>query len=475
MGSLDTIREDATVPAADDIGPERTARDGTGNDFRTGRAWALVAATLGFAVVQLDVSVVNVAIEPIGTSLGGSVAGLQWVVNGYTVTFAAFILSAGALGDRVGAKRLFVGGFVLFTLASAACGLAPSIGLLVGARAVQGAGAAVLVPCSLTLLNHAYPATRDRARAVGLWAAGASVALSAGPLIGGLLTASLGWRSIFFINAPLGVLGIWLSARYARETTRAADRPVDLPGQTLAVVALVVLAAAAVEGGRRGFTDPLVLAGFAVAAVSAVLFVLVEARRAAPMLPLGLFGSRTFSAATGIGLVVNIAFYGLIFVFSLYFQTVRHYSALTTGLAFAPTTAAVFAGNLVAGRLTHATNARAVLTGAAILIAASLAGLLVVDAGTGYPAIVTQLVTLGFGLGVVVPAMTSALLGSVDPDRSGVASGTLNTARQTGSVVGVAVFGSLAGASSVTGLRLTLAVSAVLALIVAALGLTVDE
>ena len=450
-------------------GPALQPAPRVGHGCRPGQGWALLAASLGFAVVQLDVSVVNVAIKPIGTDLGGNVSGLQWVVSAYTVAFAALILSAGALGDRIGAKRVFTAGFALFTLASAGCGLAPTLGVLSAARAVQGIGAAVLVSCSLTLLNHAYPGPKARARAVGLWAAGASVALSAGPLIGGVLTSSLGWRSIFFINAPIGLLGIALTARYAAETTRSRDRGIDLPGQTAAIVALVALAAAMVEGGQRGFTDAFVLGGFGLAVLALVVFVLMESRRAKPMLPLGLFRSTTFSASSGMGLVVNIAFYGLIFVFSLYFQTTRHYSALTTGLAFAPTTAAVLVANLIAGRLTGALSTRWVIAGAALLMATSLGGLLVIGPATSYPTIVVQLAAVGFGLGLIVPAMTAALLGSVEASRSGIASGTLNTARQTGSVIGVTLFGSVAASSLVGGLRLGLVISIVLALIAAAL------
>ena len=200
------------------------------------KLWALLATSLGFGVVQLDVSVVNVAIKPIGADLGGGVTGLQWVVGAYTLAFAALILSAGALGDRIGARRVFVAGFTLFTVASAACGLAPSLRVLIAARAVQGVGAAVLVPCSLSLLNHTYRDPRARAHAVGLWAAGAAAALSAGPLIGGVLTSTLGWRSIFFINAPIGLAGILLTMRFAIETPRAADRGIDLPGQLTAIV-----------------------------------------------------------------------------------------------------------------------------------------------------------------------------------------------------------------------------------------------
>ena len=240
-----------------------------------GRGLALLATSLGFGVVQLDVSVVNVAIQPIGADLGAGVAGLQWVVNAYTVAFAALILSAGALGDRVGARRVFMSGFGLFTAASVACGLAPSLPALVAARAVQGAGAAVLVPCSLSLLTHAYPDPAGRARAVGLWAAGAAAALSAGPLVGGLLTAALGWRSIFFVNVPIGLAGILLTRRYAMETTRSPDRGLDLPGQAAAVVALVALAGAVVEGGRAGFDHPAVLAGLGVAVLAAGTFMAV--------------------------------------------------------------------------------------------------------------------------------------------------------------------------------------------------------
>src|ERR1700761_1886486 len=435
-----------------------------------GRArWALLATSLGFAVVQLDVSVVNVAIKPIGADLGGGVTGLQWVVGAYTLAFAALILIAGSLGDRIGAGRAFVAGFALFPLASAACGLAPSLGFLVGARAVQGVGAAILVPCSLTLLNHTYRDPQARGRAIGLWAAGASVALSAGPLLGGILTSSLGWRSIFFINLPLGLAGTLLTLRFARETPRAADRGVDLPGQLAAIVTLVALAGAMIQAGKQGFGNVLVLAGFGVAALALPLFVLIEARRQRPLLPLGLFRSRTFSASSAIGILINVAFYGLIFVLSLYFQTTQHYSVLLTGLAFAPTTVAVGTANLLASRLARAAGLRATLAGAALLTGAGLAGLLVAGAGTAYLAIVVQLVAVGFGLGVIVPLITTALLGSVDPGHSGVASGTLNTARQTGSVIGVGLFGSLAAGHLVHGLHLALIIGAALAVAVAAL------
>jgi DHA2 family methylenomycin A resistance protein-like MFS transporter len=217
------------------------------------RTLTLLAASLGFCVVQLDVSVVNVAVKSIGASLGGGVSALQLVVSSYTVAFAAFILSAGALGDRIGARRLFMAGFALFTLASVVCGLAPSLPVLVAARAVQGVGAAILVPTSLSLLNHTFVEPGARARAVGLYLAGASLALSGGPLVGGVLIATLGWRAIFFINVPVAAAGLYLTARWAQETTRAADRGLDLPGQIAAVITLVSLVVATIEAAGWGF------------------------------------------------------------------------------------------------------------------------------------------------------------------------------------------------------------------------------
>src|SRR3984885_1257876 len=208
----------------------------------------LAAMSLGFAVVQLDVTIVNTAINSIGASLGGGVSQLQWVVSAYTIAFAAFILTAGALGDRIGAKRIFIAGFAIFTAASVACALSPNATTLIAARAVQGLGAAILVPNSLALLSHAYPDDKARGRAVGIWAAGASLALTAGPLVGGGLIALVGWRSIFLVNLPIGVAGLWLTWRYAGETTQTPQRQIDLPGQIAAIATLGCLAGPLISG-----------------------------------------------------------------------------------------------------------------------------------------------------------------------------------------------------------------------------------
>src|SRR5690348_9392605 len=215
---------------------------------RLAGALTLAAMSLGYGVVQLDVTIVNTALNSIGASLGGGVAELQWVVSAYTIAFAAFILTAGALGDRIGARRVFMAGFVIFTAASLACALAPDALTLIVARAVQGVGAAILVPNSLALLSRAYPDDKARGRAVGIWAAGASVALTAGPVVGGGLIALVGWRWIFFVNLPIGLFGLWLTWRFVDETTRSPQRELDLPGQIAAVAALGCLAGAIIEG-----------------------------------------------------------------------------------------------------------------------------------------------------------------------------------------------------------------------------------
>jgi Major Facilitator Superfamily len=364
---------------------ERTAQVAGGRPARDWpprrRGLVLLAASLGFAVIQLDVSVVNVAIKPIGAAFGGGVTGLQWVVDAYTLALASLILTAGALADRLGGKRVFTAGFALFTAASVACCLAPDLGTLIASRAVQGAGAAALGGCSLVLVSHAYPRPPERARAVGLWAAGASAALAAGPVAGGVLIAALGWRAIFFINVPIGAAGIWLTARHAAETPRSRQRGVDLCGQVTAVIALAAFAGATIEAGSQGFTAPAVACGFAVV--------------------------------------------------------------------------------IVAG---------------ALLMAAGCAGLSQAGPAAPYGALAGQLAVTGLGLGILVPAMTSALLGSVDRSRSGVAAGTVNAARQTGSVLGVAAFGTLVTSSGpVPGLHLALIISIGLVLAVAALSILIGK
>jgi MFS transporter, DHA2 family, methylenomycin A resistance protein len=456
----DATSSDATMsPAA----PARSFQSGLAASL------TLAAMSLGYGVVQLDVTIVNTALASIGASLGGGVAELQWVVSAYTIAFAAFILTAGALGDRIGAKRVFMAGFAIFTVASLACALAPNALCLIAARAVQGLGAAILVPNSLALLSHAYTDDKARGRAVGIWAAGASLALTAGPLVGGGLIGAVGWRPIFFVNLPIGLAGLWLTWRFASETTRKPQREVDLPGQFAAIAALGALAGSLIEGGVVGWSNPFVIAGFALAVVLAILFILQERRAAQPMLPLTLFRRPMFALTALAGLFVNVAFYGLIFVFSLYFQRVNGWSALATGLAFLPMMGSVLPVNLVAPRMAERIGAPQTIALGATLGAIGCLSLLAIAPGTSYWAIGLQLVVIGGGLGLLVPPLTSTLLGSVEKSRSGIAAGVLNATRQTGSVLGVALFGSLIGRSEafMAGAHQSLVISALLLLIAA--------
>jgi DHA2 family methylenomycin A resistance protein-like MFS transporter len=426
----------------------------------------LASLSLGFGVVQLDVTIVNTALNSIGTSMGGGVSELQWVVSAYTIAFAALILTAGAAGDRIGAKRIFMAGFGLFTAASLGCALAPTAAILIAARLLQGVGAAMLVPSSLALLNHAYPDEKERGRAVGIWAAGASLALTAGPLAGGILVALVGWRSIFLVNLPIGLAGLWITWRYAKETVRSPDRQLDIAGQIAAIAALGCLAAATIEGGVLGWMNPWVLACFAGFAIVATAFVLQERRAREPMLPLVLFKNRLFALTSIVGLLVNMAFYGLIFVLSLYFQQVKGLSPLATGLAFLPMMGAVLPANLLAARAAENWGAPVTIAGGAALTAAGCLGLLGLGRDTNYWAICAQLLAMGAGLGLLVPPLTSSLLGSVAKARSGIAAGVLNSTRQTGSVLGVALFGSLVGNGSafLAGTRIALIISTALLL-----------
>lgn len=454
--------------------PQNDEKAKHGHLSRKTLATTIVATSLGFVLVQLDVSIVNVALAKIGIDLRTDVAGLQWVVDAYTLMFASLLLFAGALADRIGARKAFVGGFGLFVAASLACGLAPVPAALIVARSIQGIGAAFLVPCSLALLNHAC---RDdavmRARAVGLWTASGSVSLAAGPVLGGFLVHALSWRSIFFVNLPLGAIGIWLTLRFVEESLARHSGGFDLAGQILAIVGLSSLTAAMIEASAAGWSSPLVLLGFGIAVVCLVAFVLVEARVPTPMLPLDFFRNPTFSAATLVGLAINLTFYGVIFVLSLYLQQVRHFSPIEFGIAFLPIPLMLLPSNLAAGWLGGKVGSRPLMVVGLLVAAVGYWLLHGLDAATRYVAMLPGLLVVPLGIGLAVPAMTAALLSTVPRSRSGIASGVLNTVRQAGGAIGVALLGSLMARSAVHGVPLAFVASAAVvaaAAIVAFLG-----
>ncbi len=402
---------------------------------------ALAVAALGGFVVTLDALVVNVALPSIGRDLGAGITGLQWVVDGYTLMFAALLLSSGALADRIGARQAFGVGLVTFVAASAACGLAPGIGVLVGARLAQGAGAAVMMPATLTLIRETYHDSARRARAIALWSLGASAASAAGPVVGGFLTL-LSWRAIFFINLPVGVVALVLFARVARSPRRVA--PFDWVGQVTAVLGMGALTYGLIEGGADGFTAPQVVGTLAVAVVALAAFLVAQVRGTHPMLPLELFRSRTLTISVVGGFTFTVGFYGLVFLYSLYLQQLRGLSPLTTGLTFVPMTALTAVVTLLAPRVAARFGPRVPVAGGQVLIAAGLLSLCAAAAaGTPIWLLAALSILVGFGSALAVPTITALLLGSVPAERAGTASGVLNTFRQVGGALAVAVFGAL--------------------------------
>ncbi|GGU88474.1 MFS transporter [Streptomyces litmocidini] len=413
---------------------------------------ALAAAMLGFALITLDTSVVNVALPAIGADLRAGMTGLQWVVDSYTLAFAALLLSSGALADRVGASRAYGAGVVVFVLSSAVCGLAPGLTGLLAARTVQGAAAAVMLPASLALVREAYGDPGRRARAVSLWAAGGTVAVALGPVAGGALTTAWSWRGIFFVNLPLGLLALSLLTRVARSSRRPA--PLDLPGQLTAVTALGALTFAAIEGGAEGRWA----LGLAVVAFAA--FLLVEARRRHPMVPLGLFRNTTVAVAVAAGSANSVAFYGMVFVFGLFFQQVLGLSALGAGLMFLPMTGLLAGVNVLSARVAARYGARLPIVLGQTVAVAGLLGLLTVDADSSRPAQALLLVPLALGAGFSLPPLIAAMMEAVPAERAGTAAGLLNAIRQTAGALAVAVFGSLAARDMTTALHTSLLISA---------------
>ncbi|WP_063757851.1 MFS transporter [Streptomyces fulvoviolaceus] len=420
---------------------------------------ALAAVLLGFFTIMVDAMIVNVALPSIGRGFDSGMTGLQWVVDGYTLAFAAFLLSAGAVSDRIGARQAFACGLGLFVAASAVCAMAPSLGVLVAARLVQGAGAALAVPSSLSLLRETFPDPAARAKAIALWGVGGSVGAAAGPVAGGLLTL-VDWRMIFFVNLPAGAVALALLKRAQRSPRQ--EVPFDWTGQVAAVAAMGALTYAVIEAGADGFGAGQVLVAFAVAVVAAVVYLIAQARGRHPMTPLPLLRSRTMSLSAAIGFALNVGFYGMIFLLGLYLQQVHGPSALATGVAFLPTTVLTSFMGPVAARLATRFGARMPVVTGQCLIAAGLLAMVALPAGAPVWLTVVLMVPVGAGGAMAVTALTALLLEKVPAERAGVAGGVLNAARQLGGALAVAVFGALVAdrTAFVSGLHTSLLIAA---------------
>jgi DHA2 family methylenomycin A resistance protein-like MFS transporter len=426
------------------------------------RSPLLVAMCVGYFLVLLDVTVVNVALPAIGTSLTPGPAGLQWVVDGYALALAGLLLLGGTIGDVYGHKRVVLTGLAVFGLASLACGVAPGVWWLVGARFVQGVGAALLLPGTLAIVTDAFPDQRDRARAIGVWASIGSAALPAGPLLGGLLVEWLGWRAVFILNVPIVPVAALVTARLVDARPHTEDRRVDWAGAALGTALLTTVTFAVIEAGAWLLV---------IAVMLLAVFVAVERATADPMLPPRLFRKPTFSVANAAAGVMNLCSLGLLFLVTQYLQTVQHQSALAAGVSLLPLFLPLTVLAPVVGRLIARVGPRWPMLAGLVLTAGGFALLTTLHAGSSYWTLLPALLLWGGGLGLLTPSVVAAAVGAVK-DRSGLASAVNNTARQAGGAIGIAAFGAIAGSASnarlfVSGIHVAGLVSVVLFLVAA--------
>lgn len=453
----------ADVASVEHVAPPHHAQ-------HTAQRRVFAATCISYVVVLLDTSIVNVALEPLSTAFDVQMAGLQWVVNAYTLMFASLLLTGGTLGDRWGARRVYLAGLGLFTLASLACALALTPGMLIAARAVQGVGAALLVPCSLKLIRDATPDPQARARAIGRWVGLGGIAMAAGPLVGGALIHGFGWRSVFLVNVPICLAGIAMAWRVPDEKI-AVPQPqqprIDFLGLLCGGVALSTLVGVLIEGHTLGWTSPVIVGGAMVTCLAWAVWLRIESVHPHPMLPLTLFRQGVFTGSTYASMASAFVFYGLLFVVSLRFQQTLGYSPLQTGVALLPMTVMVATGSLCAGRITAKFGSTWPMIVAFGAYAAGAMGLWFVTDGMPYEFAILPMLAIGLASGVVSPLATAPALETVSAARAGIAAAVLNTARQAGAALGVATFGSLLAALHPfeAGMRAALALATTVSLV----------
>jgi EmrB/QacA subfamily drug resistance transporter len=428
--------------------------------------WTLGAVSVGLFMIMLDNTVVNVALPSMRSSLHMSLSELEWVVAGYALTFAAFMLIGGKLADFVGRRLVFMIGLAVFTGASLACGLAPNGGFLIGARIVQGLGGALMNPATLSIIAATF-APRERGRAIGIWAGVSAMALAIGPLVGGLLTEHVNWNWIFFINVPVGLIGLLAIPLFideSRDTT--ADQRLDLPGLMTSALGLFSLTYAFIEANSNGWGSARIIGAFAVAAASLVAFVLLERHQRAPMLDLSLFRNRTFGGANAAMLFVGLAMFGTFFYVSLYMQNVLKYSPVQAGASFLPMTILIILIAPRAGALTDRVGSRWLVGIGMTLLAVMLFYYTTLGANETFWALLPGLLLGGIGMGMTMTPVTAAAMSAVSVDKAGVGSAVLNSARQVGGSLGIAVMGAIVAASTdfLTGFHDALRVGSILCL-----------
>ena len=405
--------------------------------------WTLAAVAFGLFMIMLDNTVVNVALPTIGRDFDTGLSELEWVVNGYALTFGVLMLTGGKLADLLGRRRIFIAGLAIFTLASLACGLATSADFLIGARVVQGVGSALMNPATLSIIIATFP-PRQRGMAIGIWAGISAMALAIGPLLGGLITDHIHWSWVFFINVPVGILAI-VVARLVIDASRdtSAVQRLDLPGLATSAVGLFALTYGLIEANKHGWTSPLILSLFAIAAVGLVAFVVLEQRQRVPMLDLSLFRNPTFAGANAVMMLVGLAMFGVFLFVTLYMQNVLGYSATQAGAAFLPMTILIVLLAPIAGKLSDRIGSRWLMAGGMALVSLSLLLDTRFDAGSNFWDILPPLLIGGAGMGLAMTPTTAAAMGSVPMDKAGVGSAVLNSMRQVGGSLGIAILGAI--------------------------------
>ncbi len=394
-------------------------------------------------MIMLDNTVVNVALPSIQRDFQIGVSELEWIVNAYALTFAVLMLTGGKLADLFGRRLIFVVGLAIFTLSSLACGLATSSEVLIGARTVQGVGAALMNPATLSIISATFP-PRQRGLAIGIWAGVSAMALAIGPLVGGLLTQHIDWSWIFFINIPVGLLAIAASYAFIRESRDTSEKQrLDLPGLLSSGIALFALTFALIEGASYGWSSGRILGLFAVAALGLVAFVWLELRQRVPMLDLSLFRNPTFAGANAVALLVFLAMFGVFFFVSLYLQNILGYSAVQAGATFLPMTLLIMLVAPVAGKLADRFGSRWLVAAGMTLVSLSLALFSRLDLDSTFWTAFPGLVAGGLGMALTMTPMMTAGLAAVPVDKAGVGSGVLNSFRQVGGALGIAVIGAI--------------------------------
>ena len=434
--------------------------------------WTLAAVAFGLFMIMLDNTVVNVALPTIQRELGMQLSELEWIVSGYALTFAALMLIGGKLADAYGRRLIFVIGIAVFTLASLACGMASSGEALIAARVAQGVGAAMMNPATLSIIAVTFP-PRQRGTAIGIWAGTSALALALGPLIGGLLTEHASWNWIFFVNVPIGVLGIAASFLLIDESRDESHERLDLPGLATSGLGLFALTYGLIEGNNFGWGSVRIVGAFVVAAVSLTVFVLLERRQRAPMLDLTLFRNRTYVGANLAMLLVALAMFGVFFFVSLYMQNVLGYSAVEAGAAFLPMTVLIILIAPLAGRASDRWGSRWLITGGMVLLAVQLAYFSQLSDDSTFWVLLPALVLGGFGMSMTMTPSSAAAMRAVPVEKAGIGSAVLNACRQVGGSTGIALMGAIMAsrltsppttASFMDGFELALVVASVIAL-----------